>query len=339
MTKEVCPACGCDKYKIESKVNGYVDGIYYEIASCFDCGSNWALPFVANNYVYDLIYKYKVDVPGYSRYSEYADEVKNKKNPLNYLARSEAMYYSVVRSIKKNVKKGGKILDVGCGLGYLSYSLSRAGYQALGIDISERAIEEAIKKYGDYFLCQDFFSIKNSDNSNLFDAVCMVELIEHVENPRQYIKHAINLLKPGGVIIITTPNKDWYCKRSVWDNELPPVHLTWFSEYGLKRCANFVENKQKEFSFFKYNLLNGHLTKPKYPQEIRMPIFNENGLPNFQKYTHSNFYFLCKRIRIYNFLNNMRNILFFVKDIYLVCIGERYFSFFKSNIQCLIIKK
>lgn len=116
---------------------------------------------------------------------------------------------------------GLRILDVGCGGGILSESLSRLGGQVTALDPSVENIavatehaqqEPGVRPLDIDYRCQtieDFSrevrSLSSSDN--LFDIVCSLEVIEHVEAPQVFLQHLTQQVKPGGLIFISTFNR------------------------------------------------------------------------------------------------------------------------------------
>ncbi|EFN82802.1 Hexaprenyldihydroxybenzoate methyltransferase, mitochondrial [Harpegnathos saltator] len=110
--------------------------------------------------------------------------------------------------------QGVKIVDVGCGGGILSEALARIGAQVTGIDASEELINIAklhaeldsnISKNVNYVhsTIEEF----SGENEKLYDVVVSSEVIEHVYNQKLFLRECVRLLKPGGSIFITTPNK------------------------------------------------------------------------------------------------------------------------------------
>lgn len=98
-----------------------------------------------------------------------------------------------------------KILDFGCGMGWLSKSLSTFGL-VTGIDQSHKGIEYAKSECPEVeFIVGDVFEYKFP--ANLFDIIVSQEVIEHVDEQQLYINLAWKYLKPGGTLILTTPNK------------------------------------------------------------------------------------------------------------------------------------
>jgi ubiquinone/menaquinone biosynthesis C-methylase UbiE len=102
---------------------------------------------------------------------------------------------------------GEKVLDVGCNAGVLSRILAEKGKDVLGIDILPSAIEIARtfnQVSGTSFESGDLFKMAFTDNS--FDCVLFLETIEHVHEPAKFLDEFRRILKPGGCLIVSTPN-------------------------------------------------------------------------------------------------------------------------------------
>lgn len=332
---QTCIACHSDNIKKDGDIEGYIQGSMYGVYSCLGCETKWSSPHVSDDRVYNLIYSHKADVPGYMRYGVYATDVLTKRSPLQHLSLQEETYYGVVKSVRTHVSKRGKILEVGCGLGYMTHALSKAGYEAIGLDISSEAINQAKEKYGDKFVCENFFNFKGVEGG--YDAVCMLELIEHVEDPSKYIEKALSLLKPDGIIIITTPNRDWYTEDSLWGSDLPPVHLTWFSEKGMKKLAEKSLCTASHTSFIFYNLMYGSILKPSSAPQVNPSFFTRSGEPLFSRYTHSRAYELTNRLYLYTLLKGVQKFVHKAKELLIILISPHRISLTRSHTQCVVL--
>lgn len=107
----------------------------------------------------------------------------------------------------QNIVKGKTVLDVACGSGYGTKLLAKTSKNVIGIDIDKDTIEFAKKNYGakniDY-LVGDCTDMPLEDAS--FDAVVTFETIEHIKDYNKFIKEIKRVLKPDGLVIISTPN-------------------------------------------------------------------------------------------------------------------------------------
>lgn len=97
---------------------------------------------------------------------------------------------------------GKKMLDLSCGNGATSETLARFGYQVVATDYgAPRSLSNGIGRVGGVDL-NCFLPFQAAS----FDAVDIVEVIEHVENQPQLVREINRVLKPGGVLLVSTPN-------------------------------------------------------------------------------------------------------------------------------------
>jgi 2-polyprenyl-3-methyl-5-hydroxy-6-metoxy-1,4-benzoquinol methylase len=111
----------------------------------------------------------------------------------------------------QDLRECGKIrtvLDVGCGDGNFANSLASAGYSLYGIDLSEGGITKCQERYP-----QARFAVASAyddyrsvfPDTPQFDAIISVEVIEHLYSPKQFAQRCAEAVRPGGLVIITTP--------------------------------------------------------------------------------------------------------------------------------------
>ncbi|MGB9637356.1 MAG: class I SAM-dependent methyltransferase, partial [Microgenomates group bacterium] len=129
------------------------------------------------------------------------------------------------------LKKGAKILDLGCGTGYGSNFLLKEGFRVVGIDINKEAISFASKHYPQSarFLVCDVCRLPFDDLE--FDAVCSFEVIEHIEDDKKMLSEVVRVLKKGGIFIMSTP------KKEKGKNLRSPYHIR---EYTKKQLENLL---------------------------------------------------------------------------------------------------
>lgn len=129
----------------------------------------------------------------------------------------------------------GRILDVGCGAGPGLRYLAAQGAQPYGIDRVYYPLAEAQRMTPTRGLVQAdvSFVIPFADRS--FDVVLLSELIEHLPNGRPLLFESYRVLRPGGRIIITTPNL-WDIRRTLaklthrtWSGDTDPTHVNLYT--------------------------------------------------------------------------------------------------------------
>lgn len=103
--------------------------------------------------------------------------------------------------------KGLKILDIGCGGGLVCEPLSRLGGHVTGIDADAQAIAVAAEHAQQSGLEITYHNGAAEDLKGTFDVVLALEIIEHVANIEEFIQSCANLLKPGGLLIVSTLNR------------------------------------------------------------------------------------------------------------------------------------
>jgi 2-polyprenyl-3-methyl-5-hydroxy-6-metoxy-1,4-benzoquinol methylase len=146
-------------------------------------------------------------------------------------------------------KDTGDMLDVGCGSGDLLIRMQKKGWKAMGIDVDAAAIDKARRKHG-----VDAHVGVPADlaaQGRLFDIVTADHVIEHVVDPIEFLRDCRRLLRPGGRVILKTPNAQSFGLRRYggsWRGLEPPRHLHIFTMSALKSCA--LKSGFTRFEFF-----------------------------------------------------------------------------------------
>jgi len=130
----------------------------------------------------------------------------------------------------RNAPAGGRVLDLGCGNGWLARELDEFGFEVTGVEPSESGIRCARQlvpraSFHQLGVYDDLSDIPDEG----YDAVLSAEVIEHLFAPRALIEVARNKLKPGGTFIVTTPYHGFAKNLAIslwngWDRHHQPGH-------------------------------------------------------------------------------------------------------------------
>lgn len=131
----------------------------------------------------------------------------------------------------KQIKGGSKILDIGCNDGTLAEEYKKFG-RVYGVDINPVAVKSALEK-GIDTKCANVFELRDVYPDNHFDVVIAGDIIEHVLDTDLFLEIIYQVLKPGGLLLLSTPNlaslgrrimllfgKNSFCEFST---KIPPV--------------------------------------------------------------------------------------------------------------------
>ena len=139
---------------------------------------------------------------------------------------------------------GGRLLDVGCGSGSWLVTMKELGWNIEGVDFDPEAVRVA-RELG---LNVQVGSVEAQNYpSASFDAITLSHVIEHVPDPVATVAECARLLKPGGKLVLFTPNAASFCHRYFkknWRGLEPPRHLHIFtvaSMHAMLARASFSQ--------------------------------------------------------------------------------------------------
>lgn len=163
-----------------------------------------------------------------------------KDHPIGLLrAENKTRAPWVAEVIKKRLEKPARVLDIGCGAGFLSNYLAVQGHEVTGIDISQNSLEIARKHDSSKqvrYLEANAYTLPFENES--FDVACAMDILEHVEKPEQLIYEASRVLRPGGLFFFHTFNRnplsrlivikgvDWFVKNAPKDMHVYNLFIT-----------------------------------------------------------------------------------------------------------------
>lgn len=204
---KICPACGSEKQKHFGVKNGF------DLLRCNYCQTLYSSGGQNASFDYTTYYdKSNLDIPDFvkSRLAEIVSEFDE-------------------------FRKNNRLLDIGCGAGYLLEEAKKQNWQILGTEISDPAVEDLRARCIEVF--QGNLSEISSEHSS-FDVVMSTEVIEHISEPAELAKSAYKLLRKGGLFWGTTPNGKGISANLLgekWSVIAPPEHIQLFSKSGLEK--------------------------------------------------------------------------------------------------------
>ncbi len=234
-------------------MEGYVQGSVFDVYECSGCHTSFVLLHGPLEEEYNVIYGTDpTKDAGYAYYLYLAHAARQLKNPLKDFGEFSATFWGVVRALEEEkIPAGARILEIGSGLGYLTHALNKAGYRCEGLEYSSSAVTFAKEFFGEEHLLGSVEDISVS-RAEMYDVVIATEVIEHVIDPNAFVAHALAVLRPGGILILTTPIKDIHPQGTIWETEPAPVHLWWFTEKGIERIAEKHKAETRFVDFMPY---------------------------------------------------------------------------------------
>jgi SAM-dependent methyltransferase len=161
----------------------------------------------------------------------FADHVKQE-----ILDSREQAAAGLMRRLGRYLPLRGRVLDIGAATGAYLAAFRKAGWEVDGVEISGFAREAAQRIYG-ITMHPDLVSAGFADNS--FDLIMMNQVIEHLAEFSGLLDEARRVLKPGGVLFLSTPNfgsPAARSRKSTWSALKPEEHLTFFTPRTIRRC-------------------------------------------------------------------------------------------------------
>lgn len=145
-----------------------------------------------------------IDESEIQHFSNYAAEWWDESGCFRVLHKMNPARIAFIKSCVDELK-GLSVLDIGCGGGLLSEPLARLGAKVTGVDASAENIAVAKAHANDLKI--KYINCAAEEITKKYDVVCALEVIEHVNSPQQFLEICCSLVKPGGLLFISTLNR------------------------------------------------------------------------------------------------------------------------------------
>ncbi len=158
------------------------------------------------------------EIAKFSRLSEEWWDPKGKMAPLHRINPLRLTYIrdAACRKFERNAKSlnclaGLRMLDIGCGAGLLCEPFTRLGAQVIGVDPSATNVAAARLHADKAQLPIDYraTTVEEMDPRERFDIVLAMEVVEHVVDVGAFLGRCAAMLKPGGMMVVSTINRNW----------------------------------------------------------------------------------------------------------------------------------
>ena len=219
--------CDCEGGEAVSlfRAHDYITRDEFQIVQCSSCGLAFTEPVPQG-----------LEWRRYYPDSYYGDAQANRfPRIVEWL--QNRLYASRARKVERLANGPGRVLDIGCGRGFLLRSFQRRGWDVAGTEMSESAAAYARQKLDLPVHVGKFEEVKLPENS--FDAVVMWHVLEHFERVDNALREVNRVLKPGGIFLVAVPNfgsLEARLARDKWFHLDVPRHLTHFTSGALARC-------------------------------------------------------------------------------------------------------
>ena len=218
-----CNLCGA------TDVSTILDvGARGRVVRCRCCGLGYVSPRPASTlHLYEDEGYFGGDPPGGGGhgYDSYESDLRALEPYFERLAREIA-----------GIRPGGALLEIGCAAGSFLARAREQGFAVSGVEPSPSARRLAEATLGVTVLAPTVEQAEVPPQS--FDVVVLLQTIEHLADPKATLSRIRQLLRPGGLLLLTTPNRSSWLSRLTgrrWFEYKPPEHLYYFTGATMRR--------------------------------------------------------------------------------------------------------
>ncbi|HMF46914.1 MAG TPA: class I SAM-dependent methyltransferase [Candidatus Udaeobacter sp.] len=210
----VCPLCGSGRRDLPFRLSDP-----YSIARCTTCGFHYLYPRLIESAMQEAYRQSSYYEGGTSGYAD-----------TSYTAQESALRATFKRLMVNLARRGltgGDLLEIGCGYGYLLDEARSFFDERVGTDFSPQAADIARTTGADVFIG----GIDQIPPERKFDCVVATQVIEHVYEPLSFVRGLAERTKPGGHIVIATPDIGGVLRKVMgrrWPSLKAPEHVLYF---------------------------------------------------------------------------------------------------------------
>lgn len=194
------------------------------VVRCSDCGLMYANPRWKAEHLF-------------GRYTqEYWSQYEDKIHDVTPDDAGNQARYDPLLGIFEVARENNRLLDIGCATGHLLSAAKARGWEVYGVETSHISAVQARQKTGGQIHEGTLDTAPFPEG--WFDAITLLDVIEHLQSPSEYMRRIATLLRPGGVFLVATPNIHSLAYRLLgrkWTIVGPNDHLYYFSPRTLER--------------------------------------------------------------------------------------------------------
>jgi len=245
-----CIICGKDDSVSFMEVKDRIGPLKesYRLVKCSGCGLVYVNPQPSEKELED----HYPDIYWYQRRhlpSSLLHRVLNKAEEIII----ESKLRPIIRQVRRRVKAGGKILDVGCGHGQILSHFRKHGFQTYGVEPSSTAAQQARDTYNLEVFNGNLIDARYPPDC--FDGVTLYGVLEHLRDPAPILREVHRVLKDTGILILAIPNLgslQFKVFRERWAGLRVPVHLYNYSSDTITKLLDKYDFTIKHISYFSF---------------------------------------------------------------------------------------